>query len=84
MSQDTVQCKYNPQEQQTRARHSKLASSGAETAPDTLMEALTAADSEVQIIHSLLRDCDIPVKVQSKKAVHDIPHWLMTKNKFIL
>lgn len=47
------------------------------------MEAPTAADSEARIIQPLLKDCDIPVKVQSK-AVHDIPHWLMTENKFIL
>ena len=74
VSQGTLQYKYNPQGQRGRARHSKLVSSWAEMTPDTLMEAPTAADSEVRIIQSLLKDCDIPVKAQSKEAVHDIPH----------
>lgn len=73
VSQDTLQYKYNPQGQRRRARHSKLASSRAEAAPDTLMEAPAAADSEARIIQSLLKDRDIPAKVQSE-AVHDIPH----------
>ena len=62
--QDTLQYKYNPQGQRRRARHPKPASPRAEMAPDTLMAAPTAADSEARTVQSLLTGCDIPVQAQ--------------------